>query len=107
MKLVTFSPLPSGAARPGLLLDGARVVDIPAILGAGRRHLPDAGDHPRRESDARAAAGVGEQAARENDGTCRCEAARADSAANKKRLLRGLELPRTFRGRRKKAPGQP
>jgi 2-keto-4-pentenoate hydratase/2-oxohepta-3-ene-1,7-dioic acid hydratase in catechol pathway len=34
MKLVTFSPLPSGAPRPGLLLDGKRIVDIPAALGA-------------------------------------------------------------------------
>jgi len=34
MKLVTFSPLPSGNPRPGLLLDGKRIVDIPAALGA-------------------------------------------------------------------------
>ena len=34
MKLVTFSPLPSGAPRPGLLLADKRVVDIPAALGA-------------------------------------------------------------------------
>ena len=34
MKLVTYSPLPSGEPRPGLLLDGKRVVDIPAALGA-------------------------------------------------------------------------
>jgi 2-keto-4-pentenoate hydratase/2-oxohepta-3-ene-1,7-dioic acid hydratase in catechol pathway len=34
MKLVTFSPLPSGKPRPGLLLEGKRVVDIPAALGA-------------------------------------------------------------------------
>jgi 2-keto-4-pentenoate hydratase/2-oxohepta-3-ene-1,7-dioic acid hydratase in catechol pathway len=34
MKLVTFSPLPSGSARPGLVVDGQRVVDIPAALGA-------------------------------------------------------------------------
>jgi 2-keto-4-pentenoate hydratase/2-oxohepta-3-ene-1,7-dioic acid hydratase in catechol pathway len=34
MKLVTFSPLPSGGPRPGLLLEGKRVVDIPAALGA-------------------------------------------------------------------------
>ena len=33
MKLVTFSPLPSGLPRPGLLHD-QRVVDIPAALGA-------------------------------------------------------------------------
>ena len=33
MKLVTYSPLPSGAARPGLLLAGGRIVDIPAALG--------------------------------------------------------------------------
>ena len=35
MKLATFSPLPSGAPRPGLVLDGKRIVDIPAALGAG------------------------------------------------------------------------
>lgn len=34
MKLVTFSPLPSGQPRPGLVLDDKRVVDIPAALGA-------------------------------------------------------------------------
>ena len=33
MKLATFSPLPSGTPRPGLVLDGARVVDVPAALG--------------------------------------------------------------------------
>jgi 2-keto-4-pentenoate hydratase/2-oxohepta-3-ene-1,7-dioic acid hydratase in catechol pathway len=35
MRLVTFSPLPDGTARPGLLVEGKRVVDIPAALGAG------------------------------------------------------------------------
>jgi len=34
MKLVTFSPLPSGEPRPGLVLDDKRIVDIPAALGA-------------------------------------------------------------------------
>jgi 2-keto-4-pentenoate hydratase/2-oxohepta-3-ene-1,7-dioic acid hydratase in catechol pathway len=34
MKLVTFSPLPSGLPRPGLMLDDKRLVDIPAVLGA-------------------------------------------------------------------------
>ena len=34
MKLCTFSPLPSGRPRPGLVLDGQRIVDIPAALGA-------------------------------------------------------------------------
>jgi 2-keto-4-pentenoate hydratase/2-oxohepta-3-ene-1,7-dioic acid hydratase in catechol pathway len=34
MKLVTYSPLPSGQPRPGLLLDGQRIVDIPQALGA-------------------------------------------------------------------------
>jgi 2-keto-4-pentenoate hydratase/2-oxohepta-3-ene-1,7-dioic acid hydratase in catechol pathway len=34
MKLVTFSPLPSGQPRPGLMLDDKRIVDIPAALGA-------------------------------------------------------------------------
>ena len=34
MKLATFSPLPSGAPRPGLVLDSQRVIDIPAALGA-------------------------------------------------------------------------
>ena len=35
MKLATFSPLPSGNPRPGLVLDGKRVVDVPGALGAG------------------------------------------------------------------------
>src|SRR6516162_5090750 len=35
MKLATFSPLPSGNPRPGLVLDDKRIVDIPAALGAG------------------------------------------------------------------------
>jgi 2-keto-4-pentenoate hydratase/2-oxohepta-3-ene-1,7-dioic acid hydratase in catechol pathway len=34
MKLVTYSPLPSGNPRPGLVVDDKRVVDIPAALGA-------------------------------------------------------------------------
>jgi 2-keto-4-pentenoate hydratase/2-oxohepta-3-ene-1,7-dioic acid hydratase in catechol pathway len=34
MKLATFSPLPSGTARPGLVIGGNRLVDIPAALGA-------------------------------------------------------------------------
>ncbi len=34
MKLVTYSPLPSGTPRPGLVIDDKRVVDIPAALGA-------------------------------------------------------------------------
>ena len=34
MKLVTFSPLPSGQPRPGLVVEDKRVVDIPAALGA-------------------------------------------------------------------------
>ena len=33
MKLVTYSPLPSGEPRPGLMLDGGRIVDIPGALG--------------------------------------------------------------------------
>lgn len=33
MKLVTYSPLPSGRPRPGILLDKQRIVDIPAALG--------------------------------------------------------------------------
>jgi 2-keto-4-pentenoate hydratase/2-oxohepta-3-ene-1,7-dioic acid hydratase in catechol pathway len=35
MKLATFSPLPTGAPRPGLVTSANRVVDIPAALGAG------------------------------------------------------------------------
>ena len=35
MKLATYSPLPSGALRPGLVFAGKRVIDIPAALGAG------------------------------------------------------------------------
>jgi len=34
MKLATFSPLPSGTPRPGLVLDAKRILDIPAALGA-------------------------------------------------------------------------
>lgn len=34
MKLATFSPLPAGNPRPGLVLDDKRIVDIPAALGA-------------------------------------------------------------------------
>ena len=33
MKLATFSPLAGGGPRPGLVLDGRRIVDIPAALG--------------------------------------------------------------------------
>ena len=33
MKLVTYSTLPSGKPRPGILLEGHRIVDIPAALG--------------------------------------------------------------------------
>jgi 2-keto-4-pentenoate hydratase/2-oxohepta-3-ene-1,7-dioic acid hydratase in catechol pathway len=39
MKLCTFSPLPSGDPRPGIVLDGRRVVDIPAALGASEATL--------------------------------------------------------------------
>jgi 2-keto-4-pentenoate hydratase/2-oxohepta-3-ene-1,7-dioic acid hydratase in catechol pathway len=34
MKLATFSPLPAGNPRPGLVIEGRRVIDIPAALGA-------------------------------------------------------------------------
>jgi 2-keto-4-pentenoate hydratase/2-oxohepta-3-ene-1,7-dioic acid hydratase in catechol pathway len=34
MKLVTFSPLPSGDPRPGLVVGDKRIVDIPAALGS-------------------------------------------------------------------------
>ncbi len=34
MKLATYSPLPSGLPRPGLVLEDLRVIDIPAALGA-------------------------------------------------------------------------
>jgi 2-keto-4-pentenoate hydratase/2-oxohepta-3-ene-1,7-dioic acid hydratase in catechol pathway len=34
MKLATFSPLPSGTPRPGLVIGKDRLVDIPAVLGA-------------------------------------------------------------------------
>jgi 2-keto-4-pentenoate hydratase/2-oxohepta-3-ene-1,7-dioic acid hydratase in catechol pathway len=34
MKLATFSPLPAGNPRPGLVIDAKRIVDIPAALGA-------------------------------------------------------------------------
>jgi 2-keto-4-pentenoate hydratase/2-oxohepta-3-ene-1,7-dioic acid hydratase in catechol pathway len=33
LKLATYSPLPTGAPRPGLVIDGKRIVDIPAALG--------------------------------------------------------------------------
>lgn len=35
MKLATFSPLPSGNPRPGLVVGDKSIVDIPAALGAG------------------------------------------------------------------------
>ncbi len=35
MKLVTYSTLPSGRPRPGILLDGERIIDIQAALGEG------------------------------------------------------------------------
>ena len=34
MKLVTYSPLPSGDPRPGLVVEGRRIVDIPAAPAA-------------------------------------------------------------------------
>ncbi len=34
MKLATFSPLPSGAPRPGLVTADKRIIDIPLALGA-------------------------------------------------------------------------
>ena len=34
MKLCTYSPLPSGKPRPGLVIEGQRIIDIPAALGA-------------------------------------------------------------------------
>jgi len=34
MKLATFSPLPSGTPRPGIVTADKRVIDIPAALGA-------------------------------------------------------------------------
>lgn len=34
MKLATYSALPSGEPRPGLVIDDKRIVDIPAALGA-------------------------------------------------------------------------
>ncbi|HSW82671.1 MAG TPA: fumarylacetoacetate hydrolase family protein, partial [Usitatibacter sp.] len=34
MKLCTFSPLPSGSPRPGLVTNDKSVIDIPAALGA-------------------------------------------------------------------------
>jgi 2-keto-4-pentenoate hydratase/2-oxohepta-3-ene-1,7-dioic acid hydratase in catechol pathway len=34
MKLATYSPLPSGLPRPGLVIDGKRLIDIPAALGS-------------------------------------------------------------------------
>jgi 2-keto-4-pentenoate hydratase/2-oxohepta-3-ene-1,7-dioic acid hydratase in catechol pathway len=34
MKLATYSPLPAGDPRPGLVIEGKRIVDIPAALGA-------------------------------------------------------------------------
>ncbi len=35
MKLATYSPLPSGHPRPGLVTGANRVIDIPAALGTG------------------------------------------------------------------------
>jgi len=34
LKLVTYSPLPEGSPRPGLVLDGGRIADIPAHVAA-------------------------------------------------------------------------
>ena len=34
MKLVTYSPAGGGAQRPGLVVDGDRIVDIPASVAA-------------------------------------------------------------------------
>ena len=34
MKLATYSALPSGEPRPGLVVDDKRIIDIPAALGA-------------------------------------------------------------------------
>jgi 2-keto-4-pentenoate hydratase/2-oxohepta-3-ene-1,7-dioic acid hydratase in catechol pathway len=34
LKLATFSPLPAGEPRPGLVIDDKRIVDIPVALGA-------------------------------------------------------------------------
>ena len=34
MKLCTYSPLPSGKPRPGLVIEGQRIIDIPGALGA-------------------------------------------------------------------------
>ena len=34
MRLCTYSPLPSGKPRPGLVIEGQRIIDIPAALGA-------------------------------------------------------------------------
>ena len=36
MKLATYSPLPSGQPRPGLVIEDHRLVDIPAALGADK-----------------------------------------------------------------------
>jgi 2-keto-4-pentenoate hydratase/2-oxohepta-3-ene-1,7-dioic acid hydratase in catechol pathway len=33
MKLATYSPLPAGNPRPGLVIEGRRLIDIPAALG--------------------------------------------------------------------------
>jgi 2-keto-4-pentenoate hydratase/2-oxohepta-3-ene-1,7-dioic acid hydratase in catechol pathway len=34
LKLVTYSPLPDGSPRPGLVLDGGRIIDVPAHAAA-------------------------------------------------------------------------
>jgi 2-keto-4-pentenoate hydratase/2-oxohepta-3-ene-1,7-dioic acid hydratase in catechol pathway len=34
MKLCTYSPLPSGRPRPGLVIESQRIIDIPAALGS-------------------------------------------------------------------------
>jgi 2-keto-4-pentenoate hydratase/2-oxohepta-3-ene-1,7-dioic acid hydratase in catechol pathway len=36
MKLATYSPLPSGQPRPGLVIEDQRLIDIPAALGADK-----------------------------------------------------------------------
>jgi len=43
MKLATFSPLPAGSPRPGLVTGANRVIDIPAALGLGESTATMAG----------------------------------------------------------------
>src|SRR6185369_8583679 len=82
MKLVTYSPLPSGMPRAGILLDDKKIVEatgFPTMLDIIR----------------------GGAAAMD-----KLKALAAKPAPHQERVLRGLELPRAFRGGGEEARGE-